>query len=1131
MTNHERVGKALELLKESLGAFVEREMENVFQKEGRARAIQLIGEDPVREGKRISQWDAAALLKLMWDSWKEVFHSPLGFAERTLVSELRDVRNKWAHQEAFSSDDTDRALDSVERLLAAISSPQADEVHRMKMELRRLVFDEQARSERRKSSGTNIESLSSNLKPWREIVTPHMDVASGRYQQAEFAADLWQVHLGEGADEYRNPVEFFRRTYLTDSLSRLLVGGLQRLSGVGGDPVVQLQTNFGGGKTHSMLALYHLFSGKASASELLGIENVLEAAGVDKIPTARRVVLVGNKISAGNPVTKPDGTVVHTLWGELAWQLGGREAYERVRADDERATNPGDVLRELFNAYGPCVVLIDEWVAYARQLHENSDLPGGSFDTQFSFAQALTESAKLAGNCLLVISLPASDTSGDTHTQVDDVEVGGQRGREALDRLRNVVGRVESSWRPATAEEGFEIVRRRLFEPMTDPDQFKDRDVVARAFADLYRAKAEDFPPECQDSEYEKRIKAAYPIHPEIFDRLYTDWSTLVKFQRTRGVLRLMAAVIHSLWEKGDKNPLILPANIPIEDQRVQSELTRYLSDNWNPIIEKDVDGPSSLPLLLDAEFPNLGKFAACRRVARTIYMGSAPTTSAANRGLEDRRVKLGCLMPGEPPAIFGDALRRLAGAATYLYQDGPRYWYSTQPTVTKLAEDRAEQFKRDPDKGVRELDKRLRENLRQFGDFSRVHPFPTSSGDVPDDLDARLVVLNTEQTYSKEENTAEKAARHILETRGNSPRIYRNTLAFLAADGIRLQELDEAVRRYLAWDSILADRDTLDLSPHQVRQAQTQKDSASSTVTARLPETYRWLLVPVQENPQSSIEWEAIRLSGQDPLAVRASKKLKNEELLIPALAGTRLRMELDRIPLWRGEHVDIKQLTEDFASYLYLPRLVGPRVLVRAARDGLRLLLWNQESFAYADSFDESAKRYRGLRCGQSVTLSEDNPSGLLVKPEACQAQQKAEAPPPTSPSSPTSAPDQGSEIPAAEEEYTGRGGTDTLASPGPYRPVGGEEVVNDPRTPYPQPPKRFHGSVTLDPTRLGRDAGRIADEVIAHLVGLVGSTVTVTLEIEAEVPAGVPDNVVRVVTENGQTLKFTSQGFEKE
>jgi predicted AAA+ superfamily ATPase len=548
-------------------------------------------------------------------------------------------------------------------------------------------------------------------------------VASGRYQQAEFAADLWQVHLGEGSDEYRDPVEFFRRTYLTESLKRLLVGAVERLSGKGGDPVVQLQTNFGGGKTHSMLALYHLFSGHSPAA-LPGVDTVLAEASVTSLPMVKRVVLVGNKLSPGNPMVKPDGTVVRTLWGELAYQLGGAAAYARIASDDEHATSPGDRLRELFVRYGPCLILIDEWVAYARQLHDQSDLPGGSFETQFSFAQALTESAKLADRCLLVISLPASDTATSPHAQADDVEVGGLRGREALDRLRNVVGRVESSWRPATAEEGFEIVRRRLFQPLSGADSFKYRDLTARAFAELYQTHAAEFPPECRATDYERRIQAAYPIHPEIFDRLYEDWSTLVTFQRTRGVLRLMAAVIHCLWEKGDRSPLILPSTIPIDDPRVQFELTRYLADNWAPIIQKDVDGPNSLPLKIDGETPNVGKLSATRRVARTVYLGSAPK-AAARRGLEDRRIKLGCVMPGESPSVFGDALRRLAATATYLYQDGSHFWYDTQPTVTKLAEDRAEQLRRNPDRVAMELEKRLRTNLRNSGGFSRVHPLP----------------------------------------------------------------------------------------------------------------------------------------------------------------------------------------------------------------------------------------------------------------------------------------------------------------------------------------------------------------------------------------------------------------------
>ena len=1107
ITNHERVGKALEQLKIGLGPFAGREIKAAIT----ANTISLekvrnFADDPILGKKPIEEWDVSGLLKLMWETWNDVFKKTLGFSERSLVSEIRDWRNKWAHQQTFSSDDADRALDSVERLLTAVSATeQADDVRKMKLELRRTVADEQARGERRKSAGIAIEGqASASMKPWREVITPHADVASGRYQQAEFAADLWQVYLGEGSDEYRNPSEFFRRTFLTASLKKLLGSAMERLTTNGGDPVVQLQTNFGGGKTHSMLALFHLFSG-AKANELPGIEEVMQEVNVKSLPKAHRAVLVGNKLSPGNPSTKPDGTVVNTLWGELAWQLGGKDGYELIRKDDENATSPGDRLRELFNAYSPCLILVDEWVAYARQLHDQSDLPGGGFETQFSFAQALTESAKLAKNCLLVISLPASDTAISPHAVGNDEEVGGERGQAALARLRNVVGRLESSWTPATADEGFEIVRRRLFEPMRS-DHFKLMDATAREFAEMYRTQQQEFPSECRENDYEKRIRAAYPIHPEVFTRLYEDWSTLVKFQRTRGVLRLMAAVIHSLWEKGDRNPLIMPANIPIDDTRVRDELTRYLSDNWKPIIEKDVDGPDSLPLSIDGEVPNLGKFSACRRVARTVYLGSAPITSGANKGIEDRRVKLGCAMPGETTAVFGDALRRLALVATYLYQDGSRYWYDTQPTVTKLAEDRAEQLKRTPDKISNELEKRLRTDLAHRGDFGKIHPLPPSGVDIPDDTDARLVVLSIDFPYSREPNNpAEVAAKALLENRGNAPRRFRNSLVFLAADKQRIADLDEGIRKYLAWESILAEKDTLDLRPHQVKQAETLLKSAESAVVARLPETYQWLLVPVQPTPQSAMDWLALKLSGQLSLAERASKKLRSEELLLSGLGPSRLRMELDKIPLWRGDHVDVSQLVEDFAQYVYLPRITSSNVLLESIRNGVNMLTWTQDGFAFAESYDDVAKRYRGLVAGQIIGLNDPHIPGLVVKPILAAKQLDAE------------------KLPlAGNSGQQPQPGTEQIRAPSSgevQQPVGSSH------------PTRFYGTASLDATRMVRDAGKIAEEVISHLVGLMGSSVTVTIEIEAEIPEGAPDSVVRTVTENARTLKFTNQGFERE
>src|SRR5438128_854244 len=289
VTNQERVGKGMDLLRQGLAPFVEREFVSAYKDKALIEARRLLPADDRLNGNRsLDQWDAAILLRVMWDAWNDVFGRTLGRAERSLIQEIRDWRNKWAHQEPFSGEDADRALDSIARLLTAVSAPQADEVGRMKFELRRLIFDEQVRGEKRKAGGTLIEGAATGvLTPWREVVTPHPDVAKGRYQQAEFAADLWQVYLGEGTDEYRKPSEFFRRTYLTESLKRLLVGAVQRLSGKGSDPVVQLQTNFGGGKTHSMLALYHLFSGVAPA-EMPGVDAVLAEAGLKSLPKARR---------------------------------------------------------------------------------------------------------------------------------------------------------------------------------------------------------------------------------------------------------------------------------------------------------------------------------------------------------------------------------------------------------------------------------------------------------------------------------------------------------------------------------------------------------------------------------------------------------------------------------------------------------------------------------------------------------------------------------------------------------------------------------------------------------------------------------------------------------------------------
>jgi predicted AAA+ superfamily ATPase len=1110
ISNRERVGRALELLHQGLYPYVEREMRSVYSDRWIVAATPSVPEDRTlrRSVAETLKADVSALLMVMWEQWNDVFKKTLGHSERSLVSELRTTRNAWAHNSTVSTDDAYRALDSVARLLAAVSAPETSEIEKQKQELLRIRFEAQARRETQKAAAAAVESHpAAGLKPWREIVTPHPDVASGYYQQAEFAADLWQVYLDEGSDEYRIPTEFFRRTYLTEGLKQLLAGGLQRLNGKGGEPVIELQTNFGGGKTHAMLALYHLFFG-VSASDLPGSEPVFEAAGVKEPPAdVKTVVLVGNKISPGQLHRKKDGTVVRTLWGELAWQLGGKEGYEMVREADETATNPGDTLKRLFNRYAPCLILVDEWVAYARQLHEVSDLPAGSFDTHFTFAQTLSESAKNADRTLLVVSIPSSD-----------IEIGGDRGKEALDRLKNAIGRVESPWRPASAEESFQIVRRRLFQGITDPTLFVARDAVVRAFSEMYRTQSQEFPLECREADYERRLRDAYPIHPELFDRLYSDWSTLDKFQRTRGVLRLMAKVIHFLWEQGDKSLLILPANVALADSQVQSELTRYLEDSWVPVIEKDVDGPNSLPVSLDNQTPNLGRYSACRRVTRTIYLGSAPIQRAANRGLEDRRVKLGCVQPGESVAIFGDALRRLTDQATYLYVDNNRYWVSTQPNVTRTAQDRATQIQQDEERVWEEIIRRLR-NDKQRGDFAGVHIAPSSTADIPDDesMGVRLVVLSPQHPHigKAKDSLAAIQVKDILEHKGASPRYCKNLLLFLAPDKPKLDSLVQSVCQYLAWNSVVQEKEALNLDVFQSNQATTKCNQTNETVEHLLKEAYQWLLVPTQPDPQGAIVWEETRLQGQESPILRSSRKLVYEGHFLTTYAASNLRLEALDEYLWRdANHINLKTLWEYLAKYPYLPRLKNEQVLLDAVQEGVAAVLWT-ENFAYADGWDETKQRYLGLKAGEHITATLSGQS-LLVKPDVAQRQREADA-----------------ELERQrQKELVGTGGSTGAKTPtGNYDTNTTTGSSGTTVTPPQKKLRRFYGSVDLDELRITRDTGLVADEVLQHLTSLLGAKVKVTLEISVEVPDGVPEHVVRTVTENCRTLKFKNQAFEED
>lgn len=1071
------VFEGMEFLPEALIPFVEKRLETALSSSWAVDVVQTLRLRTDSSGN--ISWDQVGLLSAMDRYWRDAFKTVLGRAERAIVNELIVVRNELSHNGTFSYDDAERALDSMRRLMEAISAGEAArQLGKMRDTILRTKFTELRRNEeRRKTRGLTISvEASGGLVSWREVVEPHEDVATGEFQQAEFAADLGKVHAGGAPPEYCNPHDFFSRTYLTNGLSTLLVSVAKRLSGDGGNPVVELQTNFGGGKTHSMLALYHM-AGDTPARDLPGLDQLLSEHGVTLPESISCAALVGTSRGPLDTISREGGREIRTTWGEMAWQLGGADAFDRIAQNDAQGIAPGShVLEAIFRDHSPCLILIDEWVAYLRQIYRTDGLPSGSFDANLTFVQSLTEAVKSSPATVLVAALPASQ-----------IEVGGEGGREALVRLKQTFSRVESTWRPASQEESYEIVRRRLFKEIPG-DRFHHRDNVLKQFAKLYRDSANDFPRGSAEKDYQRKLEKAYPIHPELFDQLYTTWGSLERFQRTRGVLRLMAQAVHTLWMNGDPSVMIMPGSIAVGSDQIEPELLHYLHVSWQSIIAGDVDGDVSVPYKIDQATPTLNRFSAARRVARAIFMGTAPVHAHRNQGLDDKQINLGVAQPGERPVIFGDALRRLANRAQFLHSEHGRYWYSMSASLNRLGTERAEEI----EQAVIdiEIDKYLKayiNGLSDRGDFDAVQIAPGNSGEVPDEAGGvRTVVLGVAHTHNgRDESQALTRVKDFLLHRGSNPRVYRNILVFLAADDRQIESLKDSMRNLLAWESILQDKELLNLTQRDSTLAWEKGTEARKTVNARLKEAWCYLLYPAQDSAQDDVYWISRKVPAQDGVLGRASKRLVDDGALLPVLGPEELSRKLQEY-VWKGkDHLYLRDLWEHLNRYTYLPRLKHQSVLVNAIAQAIGGLL--PGPFAYAERWDEAATVYRGLTINgaSSVQVIVDSES-LIVASDVAEANRPQ--PPEPIPPDP---------IPPPESEPD-------------------QEIK-------PQQPTRFLGTVMISPDRPARDIQQIVEAIVEILTTLPDSEVSLKLEIDAEIPSGLDRKKVQTLVENANTLGF--------
>lgn len=926
------------------------------------------------------------------------------------------------------------------------------------------------------------------MKPWREIAVPHRDVLEGTFQQSEFAADITAVHSGKASKEYQDAPAFFDRTFITEGMRLLLTQVAQRLVGNGGEPVVQLQTAFGGGKTHTMLAVYHLATRKCALSELAGIPSLIEQAGMMDVPQARVAVLDGTAHAPAQP-WKHGKQAIKTLWGELAWQLGGSEGFALVKEADATGTSPGkDVLAELLAKYAPCIVLIDELVAYIRQFAAGVILSGGSFDSNLSFMQSLTEAVKLVPNAIVLASLPESE-----------IEAGSQHGVAALRALEKTFGRIQALWKPVSTEEAFEIVRRRLFEPVNDG---KARDAVCRAFADAYVAEGSKLPAETQEGRYYDRLIQAYPIHPEVFDRLYEDWTTIDGFQRTRGVLKLMAKVIYRLWKDDNKDLMIMPGSLPLYDGSARNELTVYLPAGWDAVVEKDIDGDRAETTELENKEPRFGQVNAARRVARTLFLGSAPSSVAGKagiRGLDRARVLLGCLQPGQTSATYIDVLNRLADRLHYLNSSGGK------------------------------IGEALKKRVGSAMFFDGVHIF-TPHGDVPDDSALRLVVLSPENCHSRDlKQPAELAVLDYVRNNGTRPRYRGNRLVFLAPDMAVLARLRDTARVALAWNSIVEDvkEGRLNIDLLQKKQAEKELLSAEEVVPRAARECYKWLLCPVQNSatdPKPTVEAFPLNSSGGSA-GNEIERVCIDNELVITTWSPIHLRTKLKEL-YWKDGKTSAGAMTfwDDTLKYLYLPRLKNRDSLSQAIRTGTS----STDFFGTAYGLD--GDKYTGFHVGEGNVQFDD--TLLLIEPSAANdyalSLKRAKEAKEAEDAAKLSGDDSGDGSSSGGTTTGGATGTGSTSGGQGTGTTGGSGTADNGST-QPAKSKSFHGSIQIKPNTAKVHLVSIAEEIISLLTADPNATLDITLEINADFPNGASDQTKRAVSENATSLGFKTKSWE--
>lgn len=785
---------------------------------------------------------------------------------------------------------------------------------------------------------------------------PHRDIRNNkRLDESIFAADLGQVVAGTAPEDYQDPLRFFAGTYLTEGLTILIGEVVRELAGIGqGNRVIQIDTPFGGGKTHTLLTLYHLIKNRQNVQRHPEIEWLLKQIRVEHIPEATVATIFATDLSTVEPVRTPEGLTLHTVWGQIAYQLGGVEGYEVVRRSDEAQAAPGsDALRRLL-ARGPALILMDELVNYivaaaAIRVGETT-----LKDQTIAFLQQFTQAVAQTPRSVLLLTIPSSQT-----------ELYGQAAKDlqqqffnAASQVAEVVGRVQTVRTPVQGDDIYEVLRRRLLEQPVGLAARQERDrrarQVAQAYVALYRSIPNDVPQEVQEEAYIERIVRAYPFHPEVVRILYERWGTLPDFQRTRGALRILGLVLADLYANNRLEPLILPAHLNLMPSDLRNELVRVLDNpSFNNVIDSDIAGATSKAVQIDGGMGREhARFKPAERTAATIFLWSFSGATGETKGATEAQIRVGVLSPEMQPAIVGNALNELRRKLWYLHEDGNSYRFDTRANLNRVIVQKEEGVtaqvarKAVEDKLVELLNAqgaRGRAAGPMFGGGLVVQPrayiFPKTSQDVADIPSIGVVLLRPTQHAPAGESLdgLPPLVSEILQRYGERPRENRNVLVVLVPDTSLVVEAERAARRLIALRAAKADTQ-LALPESQRIELNQMLQTAEQAFPHEVARIYRSVVVPADASKGGM---ERVDLGQRtytsggtlwDDAFQALGAKDRFLDKLDPSLVAS------DHFGIWpRGQDaITTQKLWDAFVQFPHLPILASKDVLTSAITRG---------------------------------------------------------------------------------------------------------------------------------------------------------------------------------------------------